>query len=342
VSTDKRIGITLGDPTGIGPEIVAAAVAGAAPDLRRRLMIFCDRPVLDRAFAQVTGDRVPAEVKVVDRGQLGADRAVPGQPNAASGAAQVAYLEAAVAAARGQTIAGLVTAPISKRSAKQAGFAFPGHTEFLAERLGAKQVAMMFAGPRLKVALATVHVGLADVSRALTVEGITGVARLAAESLARDFGVRGPVRVGVVGLNPHAGEQGLFGREELDVIGPAVEACRRERGAGADVAGPLVPDAAFRQAADGAHDVLIAMYHDQGLIPVKLVDFEQAVNVTLGLPIVRTSPDHGVAHDIAGTGKARPDSFIAALRLAVEMVERRAGVETDAGAEPDAGATTPG
>jgi 4-hydroxythreonine-4-phosphate dehydrogenase len=325
VSTHKRIGITLGDPTGIGPEIVAAAVADAAPSLRQRLMIFCDRPILDRAFAQVTGGRVPAEVKVVDRGMLGADRAISGQPTSASAAAQVAYLEAAVAAARGQSIAGLVTAPISKRSARQAGFAFAGHTEFLAERLGSKQVAMMFVGPRLKVALATVHVALSEVPRALTIEGITAVARLAAESLVRDFGVeQRAVRLGVVGLNPHAGEHGLFGREELDVIGPAIDACRCELGSNVEVTGPLVPDAAFRQAADGAHDVLVAMYHDQGLIPVKLVDFEKAVNVTLGLPIVRTSPDHGVAHDIAGTGKARPDSFIAALRLAVEMVERRA------------------
>jgi 4-hydroxythreonine-4-phosphate dehydrogenase len=285
-------------------------------------MIFCDRPVLDRAFAQVTGGRVPPEVKVVDRGLLSADRAVSGQPTAASAAAQIAYLEAAVAAARGQSIAGLVTAPISKRSAKQAGFAFAGHTEFLAERLNAPHVAMMFAGPRLKVVLATVHLALAEVPRALTAEGITRTAKLAAESLQRDFGVK-PVRLGVLGLNPHAGENGMFGREESEIIGPAIDACRRELGGDVEVSGPLIPDAAFRQAADGAYDVLVAMYHDQGLIPVKLVDFEHAVNVTLGLPIVRTSPDHGVAYDIAGTGKARPDSFIAALRLAAELVERR-------------------
>ena len=329
MSTQKRIGITLGDPTGIGPEIVAAAVADAAPALRQRLMIFCDRPVLDRAFAQVTGGRVPAEVKVVDRGLLSADRAVSGQPTSASAAAQVAYLEAAVAAARGQSIAGLVTAPISKRSAKQAGFAFPGHTEFLAERLNAPHVAMMFAGPKLKVVLATVHVGLAEVPRTLTAEGITRTAKLAAESLQRDFGVK-PVRIGVLGLNPHAGENGLFGREESEIIGPAIEASRRELGGDVEVSGPLIPDAAFRQAADGAYDVLVAMYHDQGLIPVKLVDFERAVNVTLGLPIVRTSPDHGVAYDIAGTGKARPDSFIAALQLAVELVERRSASDRSA------------
>jgi 4-hydroxythreonine-4-phosphate dehydrogenase len=336
VSTHRRIGITLGDPAGIGPEIVAAALADAAPALRQRLMIFCDRPILDRAFAQVTGGRVPPEIKIVDRGMLSADKAVSGQPTAASAAAQIAYLEAAVAAARGHSIAGLVTAPISKRSARQAGFAFAGHTEFLAERLGATHVAMMFAGPRLKVVLATVHLALAEVPAALTAEGITRTARLAAESLARDFGLRDrPVRLGVLGLNPHAGEHGLFGREEAEIIGPAIAACQRELGSAVEVSGPLVPDAAFRQAADGAFDVLVAMYHDQGLIPVKLIDFEKAVNVTLGLPIVRTSPDHGVAYDIAGTGKARPDSFIAALRLADELVERRAA----AGAEGPNGAT---
>jgi 4-hydroxythreonine-4-phosphate dehydrogenase len=333
VSTQKRIGITLGDPTGIGPEIVAAAVADAAPALRQRLIIFCDRPVLDRAFAQVTGGRVPAEVKVLDRGLLSADRAVSGQPTSASAAAQIAYLEAAVAAARGQSIAGLVTAPISKRSAKQAGFAFAGHTEFLAERLNAGHVAMMFAGPKLKVVLATVHLALAEVPRALTVEGITRTARLAAESLLRDFGVK-PVRMGVLGLNPHAGENGIFGDEESEIIGPAIDACRRELGSDVVVSGPLIPDAAFRQAADGQYDVLVAMYHDQGLIPVKLVDFEKAVNVTLGLPIVRTSPDHGVAYDIAGTGKARPDSFIAALALAVELVERRSASQGEGGSAP--------
>lgn len=332
MSTKEYIGITLGDPAGIGPEIVAAAVAQAEPALRGRLMIFCDRPILERAFARISGERVPREVKVVDRGSLSADRAIPGQPTSASAEAQIAYLEAAVAAARARNIAGLVTAPISKRAAREAGFAFPGHTEFLAERLGAPRVAMMFAGPRLKVVLATVHMAIARVPGALSSELIASTTTLAVEAMERDFGVS-PVRVGVLGLNPHAGEHGIFGREELDVIGPAVEECRRALDGRAQVLGPLIPDAAFRQAAEGAYDVLVAMYHDQGLIPVKLVDFERAVNVTLGLPIVRTSPDHGVAYDIAGTGRARPDSFIAALRLAADLVARRAA--GDATPEPD-------
>ncbi|WP_428267819.1 4-hydroxythreonine-4-phosphate dehydrogenase PdxA [Haliangium sp.] len=327
MNKDRRIGITLGDPAGVGPEIVAAAVAGADSALRARLMVFCDRPILDRAFAQVTGGRPPTELEVIDRDRLSPDQAVPGQPTAASAEAQVAYLEAAVAAARGGTIAGLVTAPISKRAARRAGFSFPGHTEFLAERLRAPDVAMMFAGPTLKVVLASVHMALREVPAALTQAGLVRTIELAATALERDFGAGGegaPVRVGVLGLNPHAGEQGLFGREELEVITPAIEEARRLLDGRAEVSGPLIPDAAFRHAAAGSHDVLIAMYHDQGLIPVKLLDFEQAVNVTLGLPIVRTSPDHGVAYDVAGTGQARPQSFMAALALADELVARRA------------------
>ncbi len=314
------IGITLGEPTGIGPEIVAAAIAAVPTETRRRLMVFGDRPIIDRAFAQVHGSRVPDDVHIVDRGLLDPAHALCGQPSAASGAAQVAYLEAAVAAARGGSISALVTAPIDKFSAKRAGFTSPGHTEFLAERLGAEHVAMMFVGPRLRVVLATVHLAVADVARTLDLETIATVTRLGAEAMQRDFACPAP-RIGIVGLNPHAGEQGLFGREEIDIIEPAIAACRRTLSQ--PIAGPLVPDAAFRRASTGEFDLLVAMYHDQALIPIKLIDFEQAVNVTLGLPIVRTSPDHGVAYDLAGKGHARPQSFIAALRLADEMLGRR-------------------
>jgi 4-hydroxythreonine-4-phosphate dehydrogenase len=166
--------------------------------------------------------------------------------------------------------------------------------------------------------LATVHLPLADVASTLSIDRIVAVTRLGAESLRRDFGIDRP-RIGVLGLNPHAGEGGLLGREEQRIIAPAIERCRAELGDRFDIAGPLVPDVAFRQ----RFDLWVAMYHDQALIPLKLDDVDATVNVTLGLPIVRTSPDHGVAHDIAGRGLARPDSFIAALELAVEMVERR-------------------
>nr|MBA3821724.1 4-hydroxythreonine-4-phosphate dehydrogenase PdxA [Deltaproteobacteria bacterium] len=212
----------------------------------------------------------------------------------------------------------LVTAPISKTWARRAGFAFPGHTELLAARLGAAHVVMLFAGPRLKVALATIHVPLAEVARTLTTASLRRTIELVAASLVRDFGIAAP-RLGVVGLNPHAGEGGLLGSEERELIAPALGALPP-----ATLFGPLVPDAVFRDALGGRYDAIVAMYHDQGLIPVKLVDFDEAVNVTLGLPIVRTSPDHGTAYDIAGTGTARCVSMQRALAVAIEMADRRA------------------
>ena len=310
-----KLGITLGDPAGIGPEVVAAALAAAPAAWRERLVVFGDRAPLLRGAAAM---RVALpDVAIVGVGQ--GDAAVPGAPDAGSGAAQVGYLDAAVAAAARGELDALVTAPISKTWARRAGFAFPGHTELLGARLGARDVVMMFAGPRLRVALATVHVPLAEVPGALTTARVRTTIELVCAALERDFGIAAP-RVGVVGLNPHAGEGGLIGVEDQDVIAPALAApCGAAR-----LSGPLVPDAAFRDHLEGRYDALVAMYHDQGLIPVKLVDFEEAVNVTLGLPIVRTSPDHGTAYDIAGRGVARAVSMQRALALAVEIVERRA------------------
>ena len=318
-----RIGITMGDPSGIGPELVARAALAA--DGARDLVVFGDRHVLDRSGGH-------GEAELVEVTRLAQGEATPGKPCAAGGAAQVAYLEAAVAAARAGAIDGLVTAPISKKQAHDAGFTFPGHTEFLADRLGAAEHAMLFAGPRLRVILATIHLALADVPRRLRPEDIARAIGLGGEALARDLGVKRP-RIGVVALNPHAGEDGLFGREEDEILRPGMRAGQARlaaAGIDAEVGGPLVPDVAFRAAlAGGAEparwDLLVAMYHDQGLIPVKLLDFEDSVNVTLGLPIVRTSPDHGVAYDIAGQGRARPGSFLAALALARTMTEHRRG-----------------
>jgi 4-hydroxythreonine-4-phosphate dehydrogenase len=312
-SAAPRIGVTIGDPAGIGPEIVAAALA-RAPALRARCVVYGHRALLE-CGARTVGV-TPPTVDVVD---VGEPTVTAGSPDEASGRLQVAYLEAAIAAARAGELAALVTAPISKTWAKAGGLAFPGHTELLADRFAASPVAMMFAGPSLRVALATVHVPLAQVARELTTERIIQVGLLLADALARDFAIASP-RLGVLGLNPHAGEGGLLGTEDRDVIAPAVAALR-VRGLAVD--GPLVPDAAFRDAAGGRWDGVVAMYHDQALIPVKLVDFERAVNVTLGLPIVRTSPDHGTAYDLAGTGRARHASMLAALELAAEMVARR-------------------
>jgi 4-hydroxythreonine-4-phosphate dehydrogenase len=315
VNTSTKLGITLGDPTGIGPEIVAGALAAMPGAWRERVVVYGDRAPLERG-ARAMGLALPPGLDV--RGDGVGDAAVSGKPDEVGGAAQVGYLEAAVAAAKRGELAAIVTAPISKTWARRGGFAFLGHTEMLAERLGGRDVAMLFAGPRLKVALATVHCPLVEVLEELTTARVRAVTELLVEALVKDFGVAAP-RVGVVGLNPHAGEDGLLGDEDGDIIAPALE----EPCAPATLFGPLVPDAAFRDALDGRYDALVAMYHDQGLIPVKLIDFEEAVNVTLGLPIVRTSPDHGTAYDIAGTGKARCLSMQRAVELAIAMVARR-------------------
>jgi 4-hydroxythreonine-4-phosphate dehydrogenase len=307
-----QIGITMGDPAGIGPELVRATVGGA-----RDVVVFGDGKLLAGLDAEVVSVSALPSV-------------TPGQPNADTGAAQVAYLEAAVAAAKNGTIDALVTAPIHKAWCIKAGFTFAGHTEFLQDRLGAPAVTMMFAGPKMRVSLATIHHGLSEVPRLLTVEGIATTIVHTATALVRDFAIDRP-RIAVAGLNPHAGEARHFGDEEPRVIAPAIEAARRRLAAagpefaGVTLSGPEVPDAVFRaHAVGGRSDAVIAMYHDQGLIPVKLVDFDEAVNVTLGLPIVRTSPDHGVAYDIAGRGLARATSFAAALDVARQMTSRRA------------------
>jgi 4-hydroxythreonine-4-phosphate dehydrogenase len=315
VNPVTKVGITLGDPAGIGPEIVAATLHAVSREWRERIVVYGDREPLERAAASL-GIQLP-ELDVVGEGA--GDASTPGAPDTISGAAQVGYLETAVAAAARGELAAIVTAPISKSWARRAGFEFLGHTEMLAARLGARDVAMFFVGPKLKVALATVHRPLAEVVSDLSTERIRTVIELVARSMVRDLGVTAP-RIGVVGLNPHAGEDGLLGDEDADIIAPALVEPLQP----ATLLGPLVPDAAFRDAVHGRYDALIAMYHDQGLIPVKLIDFDDSVNVTLGLPIVRTSPDHGTAYDIAGRGIARATSMQRALTLAFEMVGRRA------------------
>jgi len=309
------LGITLGDPAGIGPEIVVAALAAVTPAALARCTVYGDRGPLERA-ARLLGVALP-EVTVIGNGD--GEHVVAGVPDEHSGAAQVGYLEAAVAAVKRGEHAALVTAPISKTWARRGGFQFLGHTEMLAARLGAADVAMFFVGPRLKIALATVHRPLVEVVLELTTDRVRGVIELLAASLARDFGFASP-RIGVVGLNPHAGEDGLLGDEDHEIIAPA---CQAPCGT-AVLSGPLVPDAAFRDHLHGKFDALVAMYHDQGLIPVKLIDFDESVNVTLGLPIIRTSPDHGTAYDIAGKGIARAISMQRALDLAFQMLEQRA------------------
>ncbi len=317
--TNRRLGISQGDPAGIGPEVVARALA-ARPDLD--IVVFGDRGVMDRAAAAV-GVAGPRPEQIVPVTTLRTDDVLPGRPNEAGGRAQVDYLVAAGRAALSGDIAALVTAPISKEWAAKAGFAFPGHTEYLASISGVTKFAMMLAGPGLRVTVVTRHLPLRDVAAALSIDEIASCIVLTARALHNNYGLAKP-RVAVAGLNPHAGEAGRFGDEESRLIAPAIALARRileSHGTATVVSEPLVPDAVFRQAAKGQFDAVVAMYHDQGLIPVKLLAFDETVNLTLGLPFVRTSPDHGTAYDIAGTGQARPDSFLAALDLAVQLAE---------------------
>ncbi len=287
-----RVGITTGDPSGIGPEIACKAAADA------RVVSACD-PVL-------YGPSSSEECAVFPPGVVSAD------------SAKTAYqaVELAVADALSGRIDAIATAPIHKEGLKLAGFDWRGHTELLAHLTNTREVAMMFHSAPLRVVLATIHVPLSAVPRLLTRRRVETTLALAAAELPR-FGVPKP-RLALAGLNPHAGEGGLFGSEERDVLVPAVETARA---AGVDVVGPLPADTVFRQAVDGRFDAVVACYHDQGLIPVKLVAFGKAVNVTLGLPIIRTSVDHGTALDIAGRGVADPSSLVHAVLLAAQLAQ---------------------
>ncbi|MBI3402981.1 MAG: 4-hydroxythreonine-4-phosphate dehydrogenase PdxA [Acidobacteria bacterium] len=282
-----RIAITVGDPSGIGPEIAGRAAADP------RVLAVCD-PVI------YAPPPAPAFA--------------PGVLSGEAGRAAYDLIVRAVDDAQRGVVQAIATAPVNKEAFRLAGFPWRGHTDLLAHLTGARDVAMMFDSDVLRVVLATVHIALAEVPRALTAASLEATIALTARELPR-FGVARP-RIGVAGLNPHAGEHGLFGCEELTIMAPAIAACRSR---GIDVAGPFPADTIFVRARRGEFDVVVACYHDQGLIPVKLIAFGQAVNVTLGLPIVRTSVDHGTAFDIAGKGVADPQSMIAAVLLAARL-----------------------
>lgn len=286
-----QIGITLGDPAGIGPEIVAAALKS---------------------------DRLPASVDYRVIGDY--PRCAPGDPTPDTARAAAAALEEAVDLARRREISAVVTGPIHKARMYEVGFRFPGQTEFFADRTATTNYAMLLTGGRLTVALVTTHIPLRDVVGALSQEEIVRVGLLLANFLRRRGGNR--MRIAVAGLNPHAGESGAIGSEEITTIRPAAEELQRRCGSGATVDGPFSPDTIFNRAVNGEWDAVLCLYHDQGLIPLKLHAFDDGVNVTIGLPFPRTSPDHGTAFEIAGKGSARPDSMIAALRLAAELIEK--------------------
>jgi len=319
------VAVSLGDPSGIGAEITAAALASRGMKSALRPLVFGDEAVWARACMSLgvddrlprieLGDDAPASGALVRVSRLAARDRRPGKPTREGALAQAAYLDAAIEAVRGGRAGALCTAPITKAGLHEAGLPYPGHTELLAERFGAERVVMMLAGPVLRVVVATTHVALKDVPSRLTVGGIEQTLTITDQALRRQFGIRRP-RIAVCGLNPHAGEGGLFGDEEERIIAPAIE---RARAAGVRAEGPFPADGLFPRAARGGWDAVLAMYHDQGLIPLKTVHLESAVNVTLGLPVPRTSPDHGVAYDIAGKGKADPTSMIEALRLAARL-----------------------
>ena len=287
----KRIGITLGDPAGIGPEIIRTALtSGKLPEADYRVL------------GKTEGHSL-------------------GKPTRASASAARAALEEAARLALAREIDAIVTGPIHKANIYEVGFQFPGQTEFFAARSGVDNFAMLLTGGRLTVALVTTHIPLAAVAKNLRASEIVRVGLLLADFLAR----RAPARIAVAGLNPHAGESGALGREEIEIILPAIEELNQistlERQAPAVFSGPFSPDTIFHRAVEGEFDAVLCMYHDQGLIPLKLHAFDQGVNVTLGLPFPRTSPDHGTAFAIAGRGNARAESMIAAIRLAVELAE---------------------
>jgi 4-hydroxythreonine-4-phosphate dehydrogenase len=308
----------MGDPFGIGPEVLVAALSRPALLRKADWLVFGDESVLKKAAA-LRHVRLPETVEVVSLSQLGERRFRFGHPTAGSGRHPIAYLEAAVEAVKSDRAQALCTGPIHKGLLAQAGFKYAGHTDFLRERFGVSRVVMMLAGPRLRVALATVHIPLAEVARSLSQQGLVEILAILHTALRRDFGIARP-RVAVTGVNPHAGEDGLLGSEERRVIAPAVARARRR---GIAAAGPFPADSLFaRQLRTGEFDVILAMGHDQGLGPLKAVDFERAVNVTLGLPRPRTSPDHGVAFDIAGRGIADPTSMTEALLLAAKFARR--------------------
>ena len=328
--TKPVVAISLGDPSGIGPEVVALALADDRVRQALVPVVVGDLGVMTRAaflrgvphkLVSVTAGTELARRAAAGEGclfvvsALAVNDASPGQPTDAGGRAQADYLAAALALVRAKHAAALCTAPVNKAAIQRAGLDFVGHTEWLAKQLGVERVVMMLAGEKLRVALATTHLPLARVPAALTTDGLVATLKIVDRELRRRFGVASPV-VAVCGLNPHAGEEGKFGDEEQRVITPAIAAAAAE---GLNVQGPFAADGLFPRAAAGRFDAVLAMYHDQGLIPVKLLEFSKAVNVTLGLPIVRTSPDHGVAYDIAGTGAASAEPMISALLLAAKL-----------------------
>jgi len=325
------LALTMGEPAGIGGEIALKAWLRRGEGLPPFYLI--DDPDRIARLARTLGWDVPVRM-IENRGRApavfadalpvaplgGTPVARPGHAEPVDQALVLRAIESAVADVGAGRAAALVTNPINKDALYRAGFRHPGHTEYLAELAGSKEPAvMMLASRELRVVPVTIHLALREAIEMLSIAAIVHAGRVVDAALRRDFAIAVPV-IAVAGLNPHAGEAGGLGREDIDIVAPAIAELRA---AGIDARGPLAADTMFHAAARRGYDAALCMYHDQALIPIKTIDFDSAVNVTLGLPFIRTSPDHGTAFDIAGRGEARPDSLIAALRLAAEMAHRR-------------------
>lgn len=326
----QPVGFTMGDAAGIGPEIIIKVFADGLPT---RALVYGDAGVLEAGIATLgLEDRLrveiisepeacphdPAVIPVLNRWQELPEQLALGMPHAEAGRAAYEYLCHAIDDAMAERIRAIVTAPLNKKALQLGGVDFPGHTEILAERSGTTRYAMMLANPDLRVLLVTIHVPLAAVPQLITYETELDTIRLA-DLACRQAGLQRP-RIAVAGLNPHAGEDGRFGREEIEIIAPAIETARAE---GLDVSGPLPGDTVFMRAREGEFDIVVAQYHDQGLIPVKYLGVDQGVNVTVGLPFVRTSVDHGTAYGIAGRGIADHSSLRIAYDAALAMTQPR-------------------
>jgi 4-hydroxythreonine-4-phosphate dehydrogenase len=332
IDTRPLIAITLGDPSGIGPEIILKAMRDISVFSRCRPVVLGDTRILQRAQEWVgppcinldivkslaDGMYCPGYLSLIDLNNADPQACSVGQIKAASGKAAVEYVQAACDLAMFGDVDAVVTAPINKHAINDAGYKYAGHTELLAERTGARQVSMLLTSPSLRVVHVSTHVSLARAIQLVTCERVEEVILLA-HSACCALGMTSP-RIAVAGLNPHAGEGGLFGEKESSEIMPAIEKARAK---GCNVSDPQPPDTVFLRASKGAYDIVVAMYHDQGHIPMKLLAFDEGVNVSLGLPIIRTSVDHGTAFDIAGTGLARETSLLSAIDVALKMVAAR-------------------
>jgi 4-hydroxythreonine-4-phosphate dehydrogenase len=301
----------MGEPAGIGPEIAVAAFHRLEGRIGQHALKLVGTPSVLRSCGNVPDQALLPTAATAERHAA--------RPDPRNAAATLEAIELSVKEALAGRAAAVVTAPINKAVLMQSGFALPGHTEFLAHLTKAPRAVMMLASDKLRVVPQTIHIPIRDVPAAISTDAVVATAQITLEALKKDFAIASP-RLAIAGLNPHAGEQGAMGDEDIRIVAPAVAALKAR---GFDVRGPLSADTLFHEEARKTYDAALCMYHDQALIPIKTLSFWDGVNVTLGLPIVRTSPDHGTAFDIAGTGKADPRSMIAAIRMAAEIADAR-------------------